>query len=83
MGNERSLQDILGNSWREHFSKEETIKDLLKTLDLKGRIFKNIVTRYSINDDRLAIISTIENTDTSHLEKMIIDVKTGVPTGSR
>lgn len=80
MSNQKSFKEIVGDTWREYFSKEEAIKDVLKTLDMKDYVFKNIITRYAIDDDRLAITSTLKNTDTSRLERIIIDVKTGFPT---
>jgi hypothetical protein len=80
MSNEQGFKEILGDTWREYFSKEEAIKDLLKTVDMKDYVLKNIVTRYAIDDDQLAITSILKNTNTSRLEKIIIDVKTGFPT---
>ena len=42
-------------------------------------IFKDIAKQYLINNDRVSIIATMEDED-KHLERAIIDVKTGFPT---
>jgi hypothetical protein len=79
MSNEQGLQEIVGDNWRECFSDKELIRDILSAVDVKYLHFKDIAKQYLINDDRLSLILTLEDED-KHLERAIIDVKTGFPT---
>jgi hypothetical protein len=79
MSNEQGLQEILGNTWRECFSDKELIRDILSAVDVKYLHFKDIAKQYLINDDRVSLILTLEDED-KHLERAIIDIKTGFPT---
>ena len=74
-----SLKECFTNTWKEYFGKEDTIVSLLGDLGISDQVFKEIVTRRSIGDNRCVVIASTTKVEDGHLGKVIIDFKLGEP----
>jgi hypothetical protein len=52
--NNLTLKEYLGAGWRDHFLKEQRIKEILHASGIDDQTFVKVEKIYAINDDRLS-----------------------------
>ena len=75
-----TIKEYLGPKWREHFSKEETIKEILDVTSIEDQDFLHIERVYVIDEDRLGIVIKTQMRGTRCWNRVIVDVIMGEPT---
>ena len=75
-----SFKQHFGNDWRKYFEEQNTVQKVLNASGLSSsHDFVQINSRYLIDDNRVSVIALIKRKNTEILDKLIIDIISGLP----
>jgi len=76
-----SFKECFHDGWREYFRKEDTLLKVLEAASLTStHEFVQVNSRYLIDNNRIAVILLLKRKDNEILDKVIVDVISGLPT---